>query len=555
MNKPNIFLKKSISLICAALIAFGSIPVFGILNTVRADSGSKAEVKTFDFEPTGDGTKTVTSGRLADTQITSRTDTYNMNIWSVTADSEDTENNVLSIKMSDKDTDGKSAGYRVGAMVLNDGMQPYKLVPGEKYTVTMRYKVTNGGTGNSSGWLYFSQGAQTCSPADGTWGVLKSVQNAFGGAHADVGKRVLNKINYGNVNNKSLKDLNGTTVELNKWITFTYTFTARDCGNGNYIALASCVTPKSEILVDDICIAKSPAKAIAFDSNGGTSVKAIFGTGEAEITMPTDPKKGSLEFSGWYTDAALTKKFTLKKWSDINGDSVKLYAKWETAIIKNGDVFDFEGGDTAASGRIGGVQISSYDDETGKNNFVVKKDSTGNGVLEIRFPENAGAHYKNGTFILNKNGRVPELEAGKKYTVTMRVKINSLNQKATLFAYHFKDFPALQVGNRIKLVAFLNRLGSCFCKNLQQAAGKGFLVGYFILNRADKGKLVPNLRVVKLRPQNTRGVQQLNAVAHNKPLILPCNACFIRNLSLGIFAHSVYKRRFAGVGYSHNHKP
>ncbi len=431
MNKPNIFFKKSISLICAALIAFGSIPVFGILNTVRADSGSKAEVKTFDFEPTGDGTKTVTSGRLADTQITSRTDTYNMNIWSVTADSEDTENNVLSIKMSDKDTDGKSAGYRVGAMVLNDGMQPYKLVPGEKYTVTMRYKVTNGGTGNSSGWLYFSQGAQTCSPADGTWGVLKSVQNAFGGAHADVGKRVLNKINYGNVNNKSLKDLNGTTVELNKWITFTYTFTARDCGNGNYIALASCVTPKSEILVDDICIAKSPAKAIAFDSNGGTSVKAIFGTGDAEITMPTDPKKGSLEFSGWYTDAALTKKFTLKKWSDINGDSVKLYAKWETAIIKNGDVFDFEGGDTAASGRIGGVQISSYDDETGKNNFVVKKDSTGNGVLEIRFPENAGAHYKNGTFILNKNGRVPELEAGKKYTVTMRVKINSLNQKAT----------------------------------------------------------------------------------------------------------------------------
>lgn len=227
------------------------------IDNISIAKTNTASIKTFDFEESF-----VTSGNVADgTRATSRTNGNKMNIWSV---GEDGGNKVLKIKQETGSTDS----YQAGVVLLNDGVHPYELIPGNKYTVSMRYKVLNGGTTNS-GWLYFSQSPSILSTADGTWGLLKSEYNAFGGSHSEKSEKncVLYNINYDSLNSKKLTDLNGNTVIPGEWITFTYTFTARDDISGNnYLALAACATTGSEIHIDDLSVVNRTAANVNKDS-------------------------------------------------------------------------------------------------------------------------------------------------------------------------------------------------------------------------------------------------------------------------------------------------
>lgn len=399
-------------------------------NTVLYAGWSNEGIEVLDFEPTLDGTNTVTSGTLSIDGQEVHVSSYdtskeeNQNIWSVVE--EENGNNVLSIDYTEPNKIDRGQ-YQVGVMLFNDGTSLFSLTPGSRYTVTFRYKVIDVGKTNDA-WLYLTQSPEEKS--NGIWGNLTAKYNALdGSAHSDAKNRILPAFSNEEISN-GYKDLNGSAVILGEWNTFSYTFTATDKGDNNYLGFAACAIPDLTIHIDDIVIAREPLKVIAFETNGGTAVKPVIGSGDNTIEMPDDPIKGSYGFLGWYTDKELTKEFTADKFSDLDTDLTVLYAKWGIDYINDEDFFDFENDSTLTSGSIYGTPISSYDDSSGKNNYAITKDADGNSVLEIRYPSGAGAHYKNGSLILNKDGRIPQLEEGKKYTVTMRVKINSLNTQA-----------------------------------------------------------------------------------------------------------------------------
>lgn len=95
---------------------------------------------------------------------------------------------------------------------------------------------------------------------------------------------------------------------------------------------------------------------IDFVSNGGTEVATIqMGSGGQSAVAaerPADPTRNGYEFTGWYTDAALT---TLYDWSSRVTEPVTLYAGW--SYIGGGETvtvtFDSNGGSAVASQTVG----------------------------------------------------------------------------------------------------------------------------------------------------------------------------------------------------------
>lgn len=91
---------------------------------------------------------------------------------------------------------------------------------------------------------------------------------------------------------------------------------------------------------------------IAFQTNGGSVVDAIISKYNKEITKPGDPVKQGYTFAGWYTDEALTKKYTIP--SVMPNEDRIVYAKWEAADMTYNVVDYVEGTDgvyTAASSK------------------------------------------------------------------------------------------------------------------------------------------------------------------------------------------------------------
>lgn len=64
---------------------------------------------------------------------------------------------------------------------------------------------------------------------------------------------------------------------------------------------------------------------ISFDSNGGSSIEAISNVEGTSITAPTAPSKTHYTFAGWYSDSALTEKYTFSVQPETD---ITLYAKW-----------------------------------------------------------------------------------------------------------------------------------------------------------------------------------------------------------------------------------
>lgn len=91
---------------------------------------------------------------------------------------------------------------------------------------------------------------------------------------------------------------------------------------------------------------------IAFQTNGGSVVDAIISKYNKVITKPEDPVKQGYTFAGWYTDEALTKKYTIP--SVMPNEDRIVYAKWEAADMTYNVVDYVEGTDgvyTAASSK------------------------------------------------------------------------------------------------------------------------------------------------------------------------------------------------------------
>ena len=69
---------------------------------------------------------------------------------------------------------------------------------------------------------------------------------------------------------------------------------------------------------------------ISFETNGGSNISNVNFDFGSTIVLPEDPEKVGHALEGWYTDSALTEKFTLTTMPAYN---LTLYAKWEADKI------------------------------------------------------------------------------------------------------------------------------------------------------------------------------------------------------------------------------
>lgn len=78
---------------------------------------------------------------------------------------------------------------------------------------------------------------------------------------------------------------------------------------------------------------KTKAYQLVFETNGGSSVEAIqYNEGET-ITLPANPTKDGLSFTGWYLNEKLTVPFELPE--KMPAKSIKVYAKYQAKLTFN----------------------------------------------------------------------------------------------------------------------------------------------------------------------------------------------------------------------------
>lgn len=424
--------KNSFSKFTKALSIFCAMSLFMVSVSATYEIVASAEVNTYSAV-TYNFDNTAITGEVDGIHVASRDQQTDGSSSQFTVAEVD-GNKALKITHSAKDT-----SWQVGAFLLNDGTNIATLVPDKTYTLSFRYRIdTVTGTDlGTNAWLYATQNPKLSDSSEGTWGYLQAQFNALDGSnHSSATNRIISSFNKNNIS--SLSDLNGTPVLLEKWNTFSYTFKANDLGN-NYFGFAVCTVTGLEMYIDDVTLAEG-CKSIAFDSNRGSPQATIYGSNSDPIDLPTPVLKG-FTFDGWYTDIELKTKFTSTNFGELESSEI-LYARWipddPFGMI---EVFDFENESaTLTAGDIGGVPVTSFDDSSNMNTFLITTEENGNNVLEIRHPSNYGVHYKNSSFILNKNNKMQQLVPGHQYNVSMRVKINSLNTMANARVALAEDF-------------------------------------------------------------------------------------------------------------------
>ena len=114
-------------------------------------------------------------------------------------------------------------------------------------------------------------------------------------------------------------DMNSSEEQNNVTITVN--------GGNNYV-LGQWYSPKGVIIYAKIKAEAATPKTftVAFDTNGGTSVKSQTVESGKLATQPAAPTKEGYKFLGWYADKELTKEFSFT--TPITEDTT-VYGKWE----------------------------------------------------------------------------------------------------------------------------------------------------------------------------------------------------------------------------------
>lgn len=83
---------------------------------------------------------------------------------------------------------------------------------------------------------------------------------------------------------------------------------------------------------------------VAFNTNGGSEVKAVIVEEGKKLTKPTDPTKGEFIFVGWFKEATWTTAWDFE--NDVVTKDITLYAKWTTVTYTI--TFNTNGGSAVA---------------------------------------------------------------------------------------------------------------------------------------------------------------------------------------------------------------
>lgn len=133
--------------------------------------------------------------------------------------------------------------------------------------------------------------------------------------------------------------INGTVVEEgysyynncnNVNDTLHYQATVGEGGQLN-VTVAPNASTDSAIQVSFIMVAGKPAEkaTVRFETNGGSMIASQNVVIGQTATRPEDPEKALCQFTGWYTDAALTTEYDFS--TPVTGD-ITLYAGWKVVM-------------------------------------------------------------------------------------------------------------------------------------------------------------------------------------------------------------------------------
>lgn len=133
-----------------------------------------------------------------------------------------------------------------------------------------------------------------------------------------------------------------TYDRVGEWAEVSCVFTATHDG---YLTLAGWGT--AEMYLDDITLTlqETADTAIHFETNGGNTLTPLAGRAGEDIgTLPL-PEKAGFVFGGWYTDSALTQKFTATVFPAAD---ITLYAKWnpEGSVLEDYEDYTVPSGGT-----------------------------------------------------------------------------------------------------------------------------------------------------------------------------------------------------------------
>lgn len=157
---------------------------------------------------------------------------------------------------------------------------------------------------------------------------------------------------------KSFTDASYYPGDSTGWVTSTAVFKASMTGSENYNKLVVNVvsptcpsketglnTDRTVIQFDEISVSECNAttNGIEFVSNGGEFCEPLMAQSGEAVSLPT-PKRDLYEFKGWYSDIALTKKFTASTMP--SSQTTKLYAKWTPVDEATVIVFNSNGGES-----------------------------------------------------------------------------------------------------------------------------------------------------------------------------------------------------------------
>lgn len=135
--------------------------------------------------------------------------------------------------------------------------------------------------------------------------------------------------------------VNGLRIDENKYI---YNFENKQCsvvipaerfteevGTKNVISLIGRDRGGAVTYTNFFSVVAEKEYTIQFDSNGGSTVKAIRGQAGMSVQAPEEPYREHCTFGGWYGDKDFTYKYEFETMPE---EDITLYAKWDIVQCK-----------------------------------------------------------------------------------------------------------------------------------------------------------------------------------------------------------------------------
>ncbi len=212
-------------------------------------------------------------------------------------------------------TNAKSGAF---ALLSFDGTKAIELNAAMQYEVSFKYML-KGSTGCSVDLGFFSSSSVTPNSSK----LREEIGRAEKLVTATTKKNTWHSKTIKIATNKTFIEFSGN--DCNALAIGFYSYTDEGMGTDVYI------------YIDDItvkAVGTAPTYTLKFDTNGGSAVSDIDGLMNRNITLPATPTKDNFVFAGWYTDKALTQKFS----DSVFTRNLTLYAKW---IASGGYYIDF----------------------------------------------------------------------------------------------------------------------------------------------------------------------------------------------------------------------